>query len=330
MKRILPKFFALLTLMPLGQNLIIRSSSILVTSSVLLNVQKANANDAYFYSKSAYQKFDNNDLNGAISDLTKLIEIDPNYHSGYSRRGYAKMILLQYEDAINDFSKAIEVKPDDILAYFNRGLSKQRSGDFVNAIIDFNKVVELDPLKFDTYTYRGDARAELKDYTNALIDYDKSIELNPRYGVAYFNRGFTKSTQMGLAKESIGDFTRAIELGLGNVAYVNRGIAKLKLKDNNGAINDFNQALKINKKDSFAYYNRGKAYSEKGKFKNAISDFLTVLDINQNRIPKSVVYRNLAVNYGKINDGKNLCLYLTKGSSLGDKKSEYIFNEVCK
>jgi len=316
--------------MPLGQNLIIKSSTILVTSSVLLNVQKANANDAYFYSKSAYQKFDNNDLNGAISDLTKLIEIDPNYHSGYSRRGYAKMILLQYEDAINDFSKAIEVKPDDILAYMNRGISKQRSGDFVNAILDFNKVVELDPLKFDTYTYRADARAELKDYKNALIDYEKSIELNPKYGVAYFNRGFTKSTQMGLLKESIGDFTKAIELGLGNVAYVNRGIAKLKLKDNNDAINDFNQALKINKKDSFAYYNRGKAYSGKGKFKNAISDFLKILDLNQNRIPKLGVYRNLAFNYGKLNDKKNSCLYLTKATSLGDERSEYLFNEVCK
>ena len=42
------------------------------------------------------------------------------------------------------------------------------------------------------------------------------------------------------------------------MAFVDRGIIKLRLKDTIGALNDFNKALEINPKFSPAYYCRGK------------------------------------------------------------------------
>ncbi|MFK0734953.1 MAG: tetratricopeptide repeat protein, partial [Gloeotrichia echinulata HAB0833] len=52
--------------------------------------------------------------------------------------------------------------------------------------------------------------------------------------------------------------------------------------DIKGAIEDYNQALKINPNDAQAYNNRGGARVNSGDFKGAIEDFNQALKINPN------------------------------------------------
>ena len=49
------------------------------------------------------------DYRGAIADLTKAIEIDPNYADAYLNRGIAKLVLGQLDDGCLDLSKAGEL-----------------------------------------------------------------------------------------------------------------------------------------------------------------------------------------------------------------------------
>ena len=56
--------------------------------------------------------------------------------------------------------------------------------------------------------------------------------------------------------------------------YINRGIVLYTKKDNNeGAIADFDAALKINRCEVTAWINRGIVYKRKGDFNQAIADF---------------------------------------------------------
>lgn len=56
-------------------------------------------------------------------------------------------------------------------------------------------------------------------------------------------------------------------------AYNNRGNARFDLRDLQGAIVDFNQAIKINPNSANTYYNRGIARSELRDKQRAITDY---------------------------------------------------------
>ena len=75
---------AILSLIPLGQPLLIKTGVVLSSSAVMLSLpEKANAESADFYFNRAYDKSENGDHYGAISDYTKAIEIERNFKEAY-------------------------------------------------------------------------------------------------------------------------------------------------------------------------------------------------------------------------------------------------------
>ena len=137
---------AILSLIPFGQPLIIKTGGVLSTAGLMLSVtEKVNAESADYYFDSAYKKGEKGDYYGAISDYTKAIEINPQYAKSYYNRGWNKGKLKDYYGAISDYTKAIEIDPDNKGAYKNRGISKRKLKDYYGAISDYNKALEIDP-----------------------------------------------------------------------------------------------------------------------------------------------------------------------------------------
>ena len=69
---------AILSLIPLGQPLLIKTGVVISTTGLILSVpEKVNAADNSFYFNRAYEKAEKGDHNGSISDYTKAIELDP-------------------------------------------------------------------------------------------------------------------------------------------------------------------------------------------------------------------------------------------------------------
>ena len=62
---------------------------------------------AYSYRGDA--KSNLQDYRGAIQDLNKAIELNPNNAKAYNLRGYAKLLLGQKDNGCLDFSKAGEL-----------------------------------------------------------------------------------------------------------------------------------------------------------------------------------------------------------------------------
>ena len=103
---------------------------------------------AYYYRALSKFELDREDVSGAIADLTKAIELQPDYRDAYFHRGYIKEGLNDYTGSISDFTKAIEFSLFlDANLYYRRGLSKEQFGDLNGACIDWKKA--------DEYGFKG-------------------------------------------------------------------------------------------------------------------------------------------------------------------------------
>ena len=135
---------AILSLIPLGKPLLIKTGIVVSSSAVMLNFpEKINAETADFYFDRAFEKGENGDYYGAISDFTKAIEINPNYAKAYNNHGWIKAKLKDYYGAISLYTKAIEINPNYALAFANRGSSKESIGDMKGACDDWRKASSL-------------------------------------------------------------------------------------------------------------------------------------------------------------------------------------------
>src|ERR1700683_3793659 len=99
--------------------------------------------DPRAYITSGFGKQSGGDLDGAIADFTKAIELKPDDEETYLSRGFAKRAKGDLDGAIADFTKDIELKPDLAIAYNNRGEARYAKGDVEGAIVDYTRGIEL-------------------------------------------------------------------------------------------------------------------------------------------------------------------------------------------
>ena len=180
---------------------------------------------------------------GAVSDYTKSIDIDPNVQS-YFNRGLAKYHLGQYFAAV-DYDKVLLLKDDFVQAYVNRGIAKRKLGLFYDAISDYDTAIKIKPHDFRAYFNRGLAKSALKQYAIAISDFDKAIQLR------------TDSAEI----------------------YVGRGAAKMRTNKVHSAISDFDKAIQLKPDYAIAYFNRGLAKGALGREREEKQDFKTALSL---------------------------------------------------
>ena len=153
------------------------------------------------------------------------------------------------------------------------------------------------------YTLNMDAGKVYSDqyYKRSYNIPSKSIEngvylknLNSDEALAQYltNRGVAKK-KLGNLEGAVADYTEAIKLDPNHPeAYNNRGYAKFKLGDLRGAIADYTEAIKLNPNDPDAYYNRGVAKYELGNLEGAVADYTKAIKLNPNN---SKAYNNRGV-----------------------------------
>lgn len=220
------------------------------------------------------------DLDGAIADYTKSLELNPRFDGAYMNRGLARQAKGDLDGAIEDFGRAIAINPKLDAAYLNRANARQTRGDSAGAFRDYDKAIEVNPKLYEAYTGRGVARHSQGDLDGAIQDHTKALELNPRYADALVNRGIAWKDRRD-PDRAIEDFNRALEIHPRHArALTNRANARLAKGDLDGAIDDHSKALEINPRLVEAYYNRGNARRDKGDADGAIQDYTRALEIN--------------------------------------------------
>jgi len=150
---------------------------------LLLTVVTAQAQEpvsADDFSQRGINRFEKNDLEGAIADFTKAIELNGHQlEFCFYFRGIALYRRGRLDDAIADLGKAITLKQHPRF-YDDRGNLLAQRGDIDGALADLNRAIEIDPKFAKAYGDRGIVRLMRGEDTVAELDFKKCFELDNR------------------------------------------------------------------------------------------------------------------------------------------------------
>src|SRR5215468_2684176 len=85
-------------------------------------------------------------------------EANVQYAATYIDRGLAKQKKGDLDGAMADYNKAIELNPKSATAYNNRGAIRSTKGDLNGALGDFNQAIRLNPNYALPYNNRGNVK----------------------------------------------------------------------------------------------------------------------------------------------------------------------------
>lgn len=123
------------------------------------------------------------DLDGAIADFTRCLQIDPNSGVCFVNRGLCLIEQNSSQAAEGDFSEALKLKLDpgtNVLAYRLRSASRLVQGKAAEALSDLNAAIKINPNDSTLFEERGCANIFRKDYAAAKTDFTKALQLNPK------------------------------------------------------------------------------------------------------------------------------------------------------
>ncbi|HEY3371619.1 MAG TPA: tetratricopeptide repeat protein, partial [Prolixibacteraceae bacterium] len=132
------------------------------------------------------------DIDGAIADYDKALEINPKFTNSLINRSNAKLIKNDIKGAIKDLNQAIIIRPHFANAYLLRGLARLELNDYASALRDFDQCLKLEPKNAYAYTNRGLVKQKLEDNKGAITDYNLALQIDPTIANAYMNRGIAK------------------------------------------------------------------------------------------------------------------------------------------
>ncbi len=223
----------------------------------------------------------NGQLDAAIDEFNKAIDIDPNVSAAYLYRGIAYAGQDRLSEAVADYTRAIDLDPDDPTAYLYRGSIFAQQGDLEAALADFTSVIERDPDNALAYYLRGNIRAgDLNepgpggldgDLDAAMADYAEVIRINPEFAEVYNNRGWLLA-RLGRYSDGLVDIERSLDLYPQSPHVLNsRAFALVGLGRYEEALADVELSLQT-LDDAWNKYVRAGALAGLGRYGESIVD----------------------------------------------------------
>lgn len=254
------------------------------------------------------------ELNLALQDFSKAIDIDPTRSYYYYSRAEIYTKFKMNSMAQLDYNKAISLDSSNAFAYQHRGDFYSNLGLLDLAAKDFSKCIELAPMKEYYYVNRSEIYLIQKKYDLALSDLNHATKLNSEDSYLYFFRGKIYD-QMKMPDSSLREYTKGIEVSPGTDTYLSRGDFYLNRRMWKKAIRDYNKAISFVTDYGYPFIERGDLYKTIGKMNLAQIDFKKAIEIETNKIrkfPDVQAYITRATAYAKIGEFDSAILDLSE------------------
>lgn len=338
--------------------------------------------EAYWYRGQTFQN--QGILDRALSDFNSLLALQPEYAEAMFERGRVRYLLKQYEEAREDFENYLKTPPGETTrilykigpgntgvsavttdqtgrqdeAYYHLGLCSIAVEEYEFAIFYLDEAIVINPTEPDFFAEKGRALARLGDNVPAMESYEIALKLDPdhlpaKQGLALVQTG-GDAVLLEQLDEVIADSTANSQ------TFKQRGFYRMNHQNEQGAIEDFSQALVLDPMDSESHFYLGKVFAKQknwtkaeyhysaaidlepqnaeyylargqaryisGKLDPALADFtLTVTHDPEH----ASGYYHRGITYQRMGKIKEACAELSISAKLGMEAAEDVMTKVC-
>lgn len=242
--------------------------------SALLELQSTNA-EAYHMRGDALALLKRGDE--ALRDFERAIELDPDVPLGYASRASLHVEHGNYPDAKADVDRAIELDPGDASLWVQRAHVRLMQDDVAGAREDAGRALELDPKDAGTYSFVAKVLLDAEDPVGAEQNALQALELDPLDQVAL--------QVLGDCAYDAEDYSRALEYAERAIEiresqrlvpfpsqWTDRGYARLRSGDLDGALQDAERAIELDNDRYEAYKLRAEIQFSRGDLEPALTN----------------------------------------------------------
>ncbi len=263
-------------------------------------------------------------LNDAVSEFNEVVESDSQESDKAIALTYLGIISDDrgnHDKAIDFYNRALKYEKNSIEIYKNLSLSHRYKKDYDRSVEYAEKSLSIDPKDVNSMLLLGNIYYEMGKYKEAIRIYGKALEINPDNPSIFFNMGsallktgdefsaieyFKKAgtsdrigeiahraySRLGVLYTERHDYLIAekfLELALAirpqdAVNNYNLGIAYLKMKKTDKALEMFENAEKLGEKDSQVQENVGEAYLSMNQYEKSLGIYNRLLATSKRNI----------------------------------------------
>jgi tetratricopeptide (TPR) repeat protein len=201
----------------------------------------------------------------------------------------------------NGCSKGLTQSKEQFLESGNKYAAQQK---YAEAIVEYRNALKVDPTFAPAHAQLADAYLKTNALPNALRELVATADLLPRDAGAQLKAG-----QMLILAAKFEDAKARAEKALAveprNVeAQILKGNAAAGLKDLNGAIDDLNEAIKLEPTNARAYANLGAIEMQKGRGAEAEAAFKQAVSVDPSSVVAQLALANFYWSAGRMADAE--------------------------
>ena len=228
--------------------------------------------------------FQKGDVDEAIVQYQKALEIHPGYADAHNNFGNALFQQGKVEDAMAEYQKALQINPNLAKAYYNRGAALFQQDKVDEAIVQYRKAVQINHEDSEANNNLGNALLHQGKADEAIAYFQKALQIQPDFTEARYNLG-TALLQQGNAGEAVAQYQKVLQLKPDYAeAHNNLGNALFEEGNVDGAIGQYQEALQLKPDYAEACYNLGNVFGQKGNLDEATVYYQKALQIHPNYV----------------------------------------------
>lgn len=191
-----------------------------------------------------------NDINEAVRQLEKAINVNPHNATAWSYHAELQAVTNHTQEAIREFTIAENISAKNARPSYKLGLLYEFSNNAKLANEYYTKAMQADANYFRAFLAHAKLAQKQGNIVAAIVDYNHLLNIRPSYVNGFKERGMLKTRSRDY-EGSANDYTVYLETASpdGETLY-RRGMARTYSGNIIGGCEDFNAAQRLNYKDA--------------------------------------------------------------------------------